>query len=172
MKLILSEEFRRMQRLAGIITEDTSKELNKILDKINKKGIESLTPQEKIFLNKYSNSDSQEKIYPDGNIPSGWSIRDIEEYEEIMGDTEGEYGNIVKIYAAPMEGWDEENDDLIFIEETDDGKYYVTGYEAFGEFDDLGPFNDYSTALKYAIATMEATKDEWKDNDEEDDDDF
>ena len=51
MKKPLNEQFRRMQKLAGILNENELKEdqnaIDKILDKISISGIESLTPEEK-----------------------------------------------------------------------------------------------------------------------------
>ena len=56
-KQILSEEFLRMQKLAGIISKSQFKQLlenqdiiNQILDKISTQGIKSLTPEEKLYL--------------------------------------------------------------------------------------------------------------------------
>ena len=55
MKHPLNEQFRRMQKLAGILNENELKEdqntIDKILDKISISGIESLTPEEKEYLN-------------------------------------------------------------------------------------------------------------------------
>ena len=55
MKKPLNEQFRRMQKLAGILNENELKEdqnaIDKILDKISISGIESLTPEEKKYLN-------------------------------------------------------------------------------------------------------------------------
>lgn len=57
----MNKQFLHMQKLAGLITESEYKKLlenqtiiNKILDKISEKGIESLTPEEKEYLTKYS----------------------------------------------------------------------------------------------------------------------
>ena len=57
----MSKEFLYMQKLAGIITESQYKQLledeetvNRILDKISSQGKDSLTPEEKTYLNKYS----------------------------------------------------------------------------------------------------------------------
>ena len=55
------KEFFRMRMLAGIITEGEYKQLledeetlNRILDKISDQGKDSLTPEEKTYLDKYS----------------------------------------------------------------------------------------------------------------------
>ena len=55
------KEIFRMQFLAGVITESQYKQLseneeilNRILDKISDQGIDSLTPEEKSYLDKYS----------------------------------------------------------------------------------------------------------------------
>lgn len=47
------QELLRLQKLAGIISEDINI-VNKILDKISDQGIESLKPEEKEYLEKYS----------------------------------------------------------------------------------------------------------------------
>ena len=57
----MNKEILRMQMLAGIITESKYKQLledeatlNRILDKISDQGKDSLTPEEKTYLDKYS----------------------------------------------------------------------------------------------------------------------
>ena len=59
----MNKEFLKMQKLAGLITEnkfkkllkeDNQQELDKILDKLSTNGIESLTSSEKNFLDMFS----------------------------------------------------------------------------------------------------------------------
>jgi hypothetical protein len=57
----LNKQLLRMQRLAGVITEnefikllENASIVNNILDKISSKGINSLTPEEKNYLDNYS----------------------------------------------------------------------------------------------------------------------
>jgi hypothetical protein len=57
----MGKEFLRMQMLAGVITEGQYKQLledeetiNRILDKISDQGMDSLTPEEKAYLDKNS----------------------------------------------------------------------------------------------------------------------
>jgi len=59
-KQILSKEFRRMQKLAGIITENNNT-LNQILDKISDYGLESLDYDEKEYLEKYAGGEKNPK---------------------------------------------------------------------------------------------------------------
>jgi len=61
----MSKEFYRMQMLAGIITEGQYKQLledmkvvDRILDKISSQGKDSLTPEEKEYLDKYSKGET------------------------------------------------------------------------------------------------------------------
>ena len=66
----LSKQLLRMQRLAGVITENQYKKLledisivNNILDKISTKGINTLTPEEKNYLDNYF-KDKKDLIKP------------------------------------------------------------------------------------------------------------
>ena len=68
-----------MQRLAGVITESQYKQLledmdviNNILDKISAKGIESLSPDEKEYLDAYA----QEKELPPVEFLDNGTLRD------------------------------------------------------------------------------------------------
>ena len=55
-KQILSEEFKRWQKLAGIITENLQEDyLNSLLEKIFEDGIDSLTPKERQWLDDKEN---------------------------------------------------------------------------------------------------------------------
>ena len=58
----MNKEFLKMQKIAGLITEnqlrqlikeDDQQELDRILDKMSTNGIESLTPLEKKFLDMF-----------------------------------------------------------------------------------------------------------------------
>ena len=64
----MNKETLRMQMLAGIITEGQYKKLledmemvNRILDKISSQGKDSLTPEEKEYLDKYSKGEKNMK---------------------------------------------------------------------------------------------------------------
>ena len=71
----MNKETLRMQMLAGIITESQYKQLledmevvNRILDKISSQGKDSLTPEEKTYLDKYSKGEEDiEEPSPDEN---------------------------------------------------------------------------------------------------------
>jgi hypothetical protein len=73
-----------------------------------------------------------------------------------------------------MEGWDDEHMDRVMIKKEYDynpqtgefegeGKFYVDGYVAFGDFDVKGPFDTFEEAFSIAIEEMEAFKEEWDD---------
>ena len=75
----MDKEIIRMQRLAGVITESQYKQLledmdviNNILDKISAKGIESLSPDEKEYLDAYA----QEKELPPVEFLDNGTLRD------------------------------------------------------------------------------------------------
>jgi hypothetical protein len=75
----MTQEQLRMQMLAGIITENQYKQLledieivNRILDKISSKGIDSLSPYEKEYLDAYA----QEKELPPVEFLDNGTLRD------------------------------------------------------------------------------------------------
>mgnify|MGYP003625389345 FL=1 len=89
--------------------------------------------------------------------PSGWTeIKDLSDMHRSEEDDE----IAVKAWDAPMEGWDEENKDIIVVRKEDD-KFYLDGYIPFGSFDEQGPFDTYEEALKLAVEEMEAFKEDW-----------
>ena len=89
--------------------------------------------------------------------PSGWTeIKDLSDMHRSEEDDE----IAVKAWDAPMEGWDEENKDIIVVRKEDD-KFYLDGYIPFGSFDKQGPFDTYEEALKLAVEEMEAFKEDW-----------
>ena len=80
----MSKQFIYMQKLAGLIDENQYKKLledislvDKILDKISKKGIESLNPKEKEYIDQYSKGENPKdwKEYPDWNNPENYYTR-------------------------------------------------------------------------------------------------
>jgi len=109
----LNEEFRRMQKLAGIILTENK--------------------------------------YPEEFTPFQTNEDDNELYD----------GEVIAAYSAPMEGWDENNNDTVVIVKKEDG-YYVDGYIAFGEFEVKGPFNTQQEAEKTAYDTMQGLIDDWE----------
>ena len=63
--------------------------------------------------------------------------------------------------GAPMEGWDEEHEDMVIIKQKDDGKHYLDGYVAFGDFEEQGPFDSYEEVFQLAVDEMNAFKEDW-----------
>ena len=89
--------------------------------------------------------------------PSGWTeIKDLSDMHRSEEDDE----IAVKAWEAPMEGWDEENKDIIVVRK-EDNKFYLDGYIPFGSFDEQGPFDTYEEALKLAVEEMEDLKKDW-----------
>ena len=82
----MKEKFR-MQMLAGIITESQYKQLledmevvDRILDKISAKGKDSLTPEEKTYLDKYSKGEKDLEVptyYTKLNLPKDINSSEI-----------------------------------------------------------------------------------------------
>ena len=100
---------------------------------------------------------SESVIKEELKAPSGWSeIKDLSDMHRSEEDDE----IAVKAWDAPMEGWDEENKDIIVVRKEDD-KFYLDGYIPFGSFDEQGPFDTYEEALKLAVEEMEAFKEDW-----------
>jgi hypothetical protein len=96
------EEILRMQMIAGIITESEYKNLledisiiNKILDKISAQGKESLTPQEKNYLDQYSKG---EKNLTDPFISNSTEVYISIPYKELY-----KIENLPSIPQAPEE---------------------------------------------------------------------
>jgi hypothetical protein len=157
----MTQEQLRMQMLAGIITESKYKQLledmevvDRILDKISAQGKDSLTPEEKEYLNKYSLGGRKMKD-PFKKHPKGF--KPIKTYSE---DNETQEGEIIAAYESPGEGWDKNNPDIVYVVKRNDG-FYVTTYIAFGIPDEEGPFNTLQDAEKMAYDIMEELKEDW-----------
>jgi hypothetical protein len=69
----LQEQISRIQSMMGIISESDDKYINYLLDKINKKGIDSLSDSEKNRLNKITSDDIEDRTLRiiDGEIYIG-----------------------------------------------------------------------------------------------------
>ena len=120
------------------------------LDNTERKGLESDLGLERDEL-------YEGVIKEELKAPSGWSeIKDLSDMHRSEEDDE----IAVKAWDAPMEGWDEENKDIIVVRKEDD-KFYLDGYIPFGSFDEQGPFDTYEEALKLAVEEMEAFKEDW-----------
>ena len=116
-----------------------------------------------------------EKLKP----PKGWekwNKRSIDEYNENNYDEDAEefgydpydpYGKLIEAYEAPMEGWDENHPDVIYIFKKINNKFNVMGNYAFGDYISEGEYNSLYEAQKRAVELMEELKKSW-DDDEED----
>jgi len=76
----MSKEFLKMQKLAGLITENQYKQLvedmsviDRILDKISAQGIDSLTPEEKKYLDTNGGSPEPEETIEE--IPLSYEVK-------------------------------------------------------------------------------------------------
>jgi len=100
------------------------------------------------------------KFREEGNkeIPSGWKELNPKEFD---GWGDGETTQL-KVWSAPMEGWDHHHNDLVVLLKDDEsGKYHVDGYLSYGDFEPKGPFESYQEALKSSIEVMEWLKEDW-----------
>ena len=131
-------EIKRLQQLAGIITEI----------KINN---------------------------PNIKIPEGWTeVENLSDYND--EDDVVELGQeIVKRDEAPMDGWDEEHEDIIEIQYIKNGaiqprdkeEYKVLASYAYGDFQqEIGTSDTLSGALRIAYQGMEDIKNDWEEEED------
>jgi hypothetical protein len=102
----------------------------------------------------------------DLNIPRGWESFEVEEDQDPEEDME------IESYAAPMEGWDQDNSDVVTImktpeidpltDEPQEVKYYVTTYISFGDFEESEQFDNYDDAKAEAVSIMNDLKSDWR----------
>ena len=120
---------------------------------------------EKDTINKIKKMMDKEKpLKEEMTAPSGWTeIKDLSDMH--YSEEDGEIA--VKAWDAPMEGWDEKNKDIIIIRKDDSG-FYLDGYVPFGDFEMQGPFNTYEEVFKLAVEEMEAFKEDWDEEKNED----
>jgi hypothetical protein len=120
---------------------------------------------EKDTINKIKKMMDKEKpLKEEMTAPSGWTeITDLSDMH--YSEEDGEIA--VKAWDAPMEGWDEEHKDIIIIRKDDSG-FYLDGYVPFGDFEMQGPFNTYEEVFKLAVEEMEAFKEDWDEEKNED----
>ena len=108
--------------------------------------------------------DKEKPLKEEMTAPSGWTeITDLSDMH--YSEEDGEIA--VKAWDAPMEGWDEEHKDIIIIRKDDSG-FYLDGYVPFGDFEMQGPFNTYEEVFKLAVEEMEAFKEDWDEEKNED----
>ena len=101
-------------------------------------------------------------------IPNGWNER------EDLEDEDNGNKKIIE-FSAPMEGWDTDHDDYVWIEKTPGGTFIVNGAIAYGEFGDDIKFDTFKEAMEEIIRVMNNIKNDWDEyyEDEEDlDDEF
>mgnify|MGYP001595514023 CR=1 FL=1 len=95
------------------------------------------------------------------DIPEGWN-------EELDDLGEDEDGKVIRSFWAPMEGWDDNHQDIVKILKLNDGTYKLQVYISFADWlGNEGPFNTYREALMEAIDVMEGLKEEWDEEGDE-----
>ena len=114
----MNKEFLKMQKLAGIITEGQYNQLledqtviDRILDKISAQGIDSLTPEEKEYLDTNGGSpEPEEKIE---EIPLSYEVKmwiDRQILETKIASSEEEWEEILN-----GEYWEQDFEDEILV---------------------------------------------------------
>ena len=144
-----------------------------LLIKVERKYEEGMSAEELNDLTMDIESEEGGNIYEDSlkesdsfMIPSGWTDGgdDYSDWENNPGET------VIKVFSAPMEGWDKEHEDMIMIKKgigdfnpDNEEKFFVDGYIAYGDYGTPdGPFDSYDEAFKVAIGAMEELKQDWK----------
>jgi len=113
-KQILSEEFRRMQKLAGINESINEDYLNSLLEKIFENGIDSLTSKERQYLDDVSKGANQKtpdeylqdlfkewkigEIEVDNDIENIYHWGDLHNFDQELQDGFLSYVNLVEKY--------------------------------------------------------------------------
>jgi hypothetical protein len=157
----MANEFKRMQKLAGIITES---QYRKSLINKGKKS------QKLASINEAMQVNFQGKLQ-NLDIPQGWYSLEVYQDQDPEEDIE------IESYGAPMEGWDEDHLDVVTIMKTPEAdpltgkpqevKYYVATYISFGDFTKSEQFNNLNDAKAEAIDIMNDLKSDWE-SDEDD----
>jgi len=94
-------------------------------------------------------------------IPSGWKEdrkEDIDQDEELYG------GEILRRFRAPMEGWDDDHEDMVTIIKSPEGLYFLDIYTAFGEDRQTDGYKTEVMAFLTAIVEMKNFKADWNDD--------
>lgn len=104
------------------------------------------------------------------SIPSGFTERKVEDYQ--TNDEDNPDKNILlKVWDAPMEGWDTQHEDTFFLYKTNDNKFYIEVDVPYGGQFEIGK-GTYITedeAMKAIIDEMNEFKKDWdKEEDNED----
>lgn len=89
-------------------------------------------------------------------LPPGWIQVNPHSVEDVNR-------NVLVKYQVPMEGWDNNNHDIVTIYQDQINKlYYVNVYIAFGEGNEEGPFDTLQDSLDAALGIMEDISREFK----------
>ena len=103
-----------------------------------------------------------------GEVPEGWNESSLDD-EDRNDYARG--AEMLKMWTAPMEGWDQQHLDMVFIVEYEPENEYnyqpgfwVDFYIAFGDSPPIGPLNSYEEAEKEAIQAMYDIKADWTDD--------
>ena len=114
----MNKEFLKMQKLAGLITEGQYNQLledqtviDRILDKISAQGIDSLTPEEKEYLD--TNGESSEPEEKIEEIPLSYEVKmwiDRQILETKIASSEEEWENLKNV-----EYWEQDFEDEILV---------------------------------------------------------
>ena len=98
---------------------------------------------------------------PSQSLPPGWK-------EDAVDDFDIRHG-IIRIFSAPMDGWDSEHEDSIHIikadedEFSDEDEFYIDINYAFGDTEELE--EDYPTlisAIAKSINIMKKISKDWR----------
>ena len=104
-------------------------------------------------------------------IPNGWTEQEVtaeDQDHNPENKDEPDYYEILNIYSAPMEGWDDNHSDIIKILKDKEGKYFINTQCAFSEDIDSEKLNSYYEAKKYAVSEMEDLMEYWDEEEDED----
>lgn len=97
------------------------------------------------------------------NPPEGWTEdKDLKTYNDDEGEIFG--GEVVKVYSAPMEGWDENHSDDIYVIHLKNDKFRVDQAYAFGDW--VNGDEEYDTlahAILFAFDLMKEISEDWTD---------
>jgi hypothetical protein len=107
-------------------------------------------------------TENYEKIASRFKIPSGWT-------EEDMWEEEDDENERIIEFSAPMEGWDDNHKDHVWIEKTPEGKFIINGYIPYADFDTI-ECNTFKEAMVEMIEIMKSFKEGWDHWEEEDED--
>jgi len=103
-----------------------------------------------------------------GKVPEGWNESSLDD-EDRNDYARG--AELLKMWTAPMEGWDQEHLDMVFLvkyepenEYPNQPTFWVDFYIAYGDSPSIGPLNSEKEAEKEAIQAMYDIKADWTDD--------